>query len=154
VSRPRPPRQTARQERLERLKREYRRRPPGPILLNGTPVDLKRIGRLPEFLRRLTLYRDLTDDPCFDDALRALAKYEFDINDKALRKWLFGDFEMEGHLTLVAYFCEGGDMSIYDACAFVVSTFGLGPGFETAVERLRKAYMVKNPHRKKTRQRI
>jgi hypothetical protein len=155
VTRPRPPRKTARQRRSEEYALEWAN--------NRQSVAKWKYGRIlrgPEFVRALEFVRDATGDPVFDEALRAANEYGFDKELKRTARRvqgeLFGDVETD-YLFQVEFLHRRGKveasgrrrrLKIREACEVVVAESGLpGSSFGTVVERLRKRFLASPPPR-------
>jgi hypothetical protein len=159
VRTPRPPRQTARQQRSEHYAREWtekrkrlleRRKPLGQSVLRKG-----RLLRGQEFIRALELAADVTGDGRFRAAIEAAGMYgldrKFQRNLARVQAELFGPSD-EGYLNQIHFLHTRGKLegrtrrklSIREACEVVVmeSTYP-GRSFENAVEKLRKQYMAR-----------
>jgi hypothetical protein len=155
-SKPRPGNQTARQQRSKAYREEWEK--------NKRIVRKSRGVRGPELAAALERALQATGDLRFADAACAVHAYgldrKFEHHAKIARAKMFGD-PLDGYLTQVAFLAirgklergkrKGGKLerekrrplSVREACECVVAETGFpATSFDTAVERLRKAYLA------------
>jgi hypothetical protein len=111
----------------------------GQPIFAGENVD--RVTRGPELVHALERAFFATNDPVFDDAIRALRAYGLDEGDyKNAAKENWGDDD-DGYLTQVRYLVQRRKMSMRAASEQVVSELGIfGPNFERTVDRIRHKF--------------